>query len=353
MVRLLHTADVHLSPEYPERQAALEELLSLAEEQDTDLVTIGGDLFDSAVDAEELRADLRQLFSDRPYPILTIPGNHDEEAFREDLFFGEDFQPAVTEPFEHVTIDEADVRITCLPYTQRPTDDLLVAFKEREPFDGTEILLLHCSLEAPFSDRVVGEEQEQRYFPVSKATLAEFDFDYYLAGHYHSPHRVELRNESTFVYPGTPASVTRSETGPRNVAILDTEEDQLSLHSIETFHYDHLEVEIVPGEEEGVLEEIEEWADTRAERNVEASITVTGHITMDEAAFNDALEDASRDIPVSNQTSLVDRVVTHPLYQSFEAKLEEREFEDEALEDEIRDRTLRVFSELVSGGRLS
>jgi DNA repair exonuclease SbcCD nuclease subunit len=91
MTRGIHTADIHLTPDDPERMDALRTVLERAENNDVDVVTIGGDLFDSDVAAEQLRESLRELFSDRSYPILTIPGNHDADAFRSNLFFGESF----------------------------------------------------------------------------------------------------------------------------------------------------------------------------------------------------------------------------------------------------------------------
>lgn len=112
----LHTADVHFAAVHPERLEALVTVLVRAESEDADLLTIGGALFDSEVDADELRGELRDRFSDLPFTVLTDPGNHDEEAFREDLFFGEDFTAAVDEPFEHYTV-AGDVRLACLPYT--------------------------------------------------------------------------------------------------------------------------------------------------------------------------------------------------------------------------------------------
>lgn len=353
MPRLLHTADVHLAADHPERRDALDQVIGRAEEDDVDVLTIGGDLFDSEVDADELRPELRDRFSDLPFPIVAIPGNHDEEAFREDLFFGENFQPAVDEPFEHVTVAGGEVCLTSLPYTPRPTEDLLVEFNEREPFDGTEILLLHCSLEAPFADRTVGNEEAQRYFPIGKATLAELGFDYYLAGHYHSAHRVELPNGGTFVYPGSPASVTRSETGQRSTALLDTDADTLELPVLDTFHYDHKEFEVVPGEEDRMIEAVEEWATQRAGRNVDATITVTGHVDTDETSFEEALDDASGAIPLDNLATSASPVLSNPLYQSFLEELEACDFDDDSLREAVEQRTIRVFSELDRKGRFT
>ena len=351
MTRILHTADVHLSAAQPERSEALSQILRLAEENDIELLTVGGDLFDSEADAEELRVDLRDRLSGLPFSVLAIPGNHDEAAFGDDLFFGEDFRAAVDEPFEYVTIGDREVRLTCLPYTPRPTEELLVDLKSREAFDGTELLLLHCSLEAPFADRTAGDEATYRYFPIGKRTLADLGFDYYLAGHYHSTHRIELPDGGTFVYPGSPASVTRSETKPRSVALLDVDAGTVEFQRLDTFHYDHGDFEVVPGEEERIIQAVESWASERRKRNVDASITVRGHIDMDETSFNAAIDAASGTIPVTDRTTSVGDVLANPLFRSFVEKLGEREIEDDALRDAVKRRTIRVFSELETQGR--
>jgi len=353
MTRLLHTADVHLSRDAPERRAALEAVLRIGEEEAVDILTIGGDLFDSDRESEAVRPDLRQIFSDRPFSILTIPGNHDEAAFRSDLHYGESFTAAVGEPFEHVSGPRSNVRITCVPYTAQAVEEVLIALAEREPFDGVELLLVHCSLEAPFDAVSEGDEETRRYFPVTRETLADLGFDYYLAGHFHSSHHVELPTDSMFVYPGSPASVTRTETGPRNVALIDTATEQLNFHRLDAFHYDTLDVVVTPGEEAAVLEEISEWVERRRERTVDASITVSGHVTVPETDFQSELADASGDIPVENTTTGVEAVLSHPLFEAFESKLDARDLEDDSLGEAVRTRTIRIFSALSSGGRLS
>lgn len=363
MVTILHTADVHITPAANERWTALETILEIADDEAPDLVTIGGDLFDTEVAAEQLRDSLREVFSDRDYPILTIPGNHDSDAFRGDLFFGENFIPATDAPFDHVVVGDDAARITCLPYTPHPTDDLLIAIDDREPFDGLEFLLLHCSLEAPIQGGV-GEEGEQRYFPISKEELAELDFDYYLAGHYHASHRTHLSNDGTFLYPGTPASVTRSETGRRTVVQINTEAAQaVQLRHLDTFHYDTLDLRVTPGTEEDIIEQVEDQVATWGDRNVAASIRVDGYTEMAEPAFDAALSDAAGDIPVDNDTRTVEQILNHPLFEDFESELESREelraieerddYDRETFHEEVWAATLEVFAELSAEETLS
>jgi len=209
MTRVLHTADVHLASDAPERTEALDALLERAEREGIDVVTIGGDLFDDPEDVERLRADLRNgPFSGRPFDVVVIPGNHDVAAYRGDVFFGDACTVIAADPFGHWTAPDGDLRITGLPYRERPDDDLLLALQDRTPFDGTEVLLLHCSLDAPFQDDDPGDDGGRHYFPVTERLLAELDFDAYLAGHYHAPHQLSLPNGAPFTYPGTPASTS-------------------------------------------------------------------------------------------------------------------------------------------------
>lgn len=361
MVRILHTADVHLTPAADDRQNALETILSRADSEDVDLVTIGGDLFDSTVAAEQLRESLRGLFSNRAYPILTIPGNHDEDAFRSNLFFGESFTPATETPFAQ--FDFGDTRVTTLPYTPQATDDLLVELRDRDPFDGPEALLLHCSLEAPVQGGV-GDEDEQRYFPVTKEELAELDFDYYLAGHYHSQHRHKLSNGGTFVYPGTPASVTRKETGRRTSILIDTGAPQdVQAQFLDTFHYDTLSLRVTPGEEDTVLDEIQSNVKVWETRNVAPSISVDGFTAMDEAAFSQSLAAVSDDVPVENSTRTVEHILSHPLFETFQARLEERdqlqaeevrdEYDVDRFQEDVWQDMLATFADLAAEGKLT
>lgn len=359
MARILHTADVHLDPDHPERTDALEAVLSLATDEEVDALTIGGDLFDSERAADALRSDLRELFADLPYPVLTIPGNHDAAAFGDDLFFGDAFEAAVAEPFNHHAVDET--RLTTLPYRAGDPDEALLALADREPHDGPEALVVHCSLEAPV-DATVGDE-ETRYFPVDRHQLAELDFDYVLAGHFHSAHELALPDGGRFVYPGSPASVTSGEQGRRGAVLVDTDAETLERRRLDTFHHDRLEVTVTPGEEDAALDTVESRAAEWADRRVEAEIVVDGFVTSDEAAFHDDLQAASGEFPVQNRTRTVGWLESRPLYDAVEAELDSRAlptgavegegYDPDTFEGDVRQALLAAFSTLESEGRLS
>lgn len=351
MTTVLHTADVHLAADEPERWEALRTLLGTAADEAIDVVTIGGDLFDDPGTLEEFRPRLRNdLFADRPFEILLIPGNHDIEAYRGDVFFGDACSVLTEEPFDHWTAPDGDLRITALPYRDQPDDELLIALQNRAPFDGVEALLFHGSLDAPFDEHETGEEGTRRYFPVTEEVLTELGFDYYLAGHYHSPHKVPLADGAEFAYPGTPASTRRSETGQRRVSILDPA-DGITLEALDSFHYVSREDTVVPGDEEELLDDIRDWADQQLVESALGSIHVDGLIEMDEQQFHEELTSAADPASVTDETRAVDHVLAHPLFAEFREELAQMEWDDAEAEAVTR-RTLDVFSHLSVEGEV-
>lgn len=356
MTGILHTADVHLRPDRAERLDALREVLGAAADHGVDLVTVGGDLFDTDRAGERLRGELRSLFSGHEFEILVIPGNHDQASFRGDLYFGEDFRAGTDEPYGQFQV--GDVRVTTVPFQRRATDDLLLSLADRAPFDGVECLLLHCSLETPI-DRTAGDEGDHRYFPVSKQALAQLEFDYYLAGHFHSSHHVELPHGGQFVYPGTPASVSRKETGRRSVALVDTDADPvLRFEELDTHYVDAFSRTVRPGNEADVFEAIADRRERWRQDHVDAAVVLDGFTGMTEVEFADHLSEVARGCSVENRVTTVRNIVSHPLFEAFEAELDGREsihadtlgeeYAVDEFHDAVRRRAMAVFSELAA-----
>jgi len=337
---IIHTADVHLSTKHPHRTDALRVILDLAAEVDADAVTIGGDLFDSHQDAHDLRADLRDLLSGVGRPILVIPGNHDQWAFSEELHYGADGEVLHRAPY-HVR-DLGNIRLVAVPYQETRREEVLLALREREPFEGNEVLLIHCSLDLPKFDQGVGDEE--RYFPVSSEVLAELDFSFYLAGHYHGGSKQVMPNGAPFVYPGSPCSVTRRELGRRYAAVVDTTRD-VELRLLPTFYYDRLAITVSPGQEEGCLETVGNWIKERAEDDEELEIYINGFLYMPEKEFAVRLGKVASIAQIHNRCSSVVRVLADPLFQEFERRLGETELETQEREA-LYERALRAFARM-------
>lgn len=345
MVDVVHTADVHLAPDAPERLEALGRVLDVAADLDAEAVTIGGDLFDRPRDVEALRPRLRNdLFADRDLEVILIPGNHDVEAFRDDTFFGEACRPVLEEPFGQVDLPGVDLRVTAVPYTDRVTDELLLALAERPAVDGQEALLLHCTLDVGFGFEETGGEDTARYFPVTPDQLAELGFEYVLAGHHHGAKSVAV-NGSTFVYPGTPASTRRSETGPRRAVTVDTAGQRVDFVELETYHRVSTVERVLPGGEDELFGTVRTWVDRNVGENADAEVVVDGFHELDEGTFHGRLTEAAGPAAVEDRTVNVRRFRAHPVYRAFESKLASAGL-DGPMADAVRRRTLEAFIEL-------
>lgn len=347
-MRILHTSDLHLNASKSITVETLETLLELGKKESIDLLTIGGDMFDSEADADALRPILRTTLSGNGFPILVIPGNHDRNAFAGNTYYGDDLRVALEDPFQ---IEEfADTTVVALPYRESPDEELiaslLTAVKKKRK-RKTWILLLHCTLDMGFGTHDFGDEAGTKYFPITSSMLAQFNFDYILAGHFHStPYQKALPNGGVFIYPGSPVSLSTKELGRRSVALLDTNDGTCRFIYPDTFYYDHHVATVYPGNEDTTVKEIENWVRKRRGHNCDLRVTVNGFIKGSERGFSSALANAVGPAQLDARHRSVRHVLDYPLYRRFKKKLESL--------DEVQDRTLvdmltiEVFSRLLS-----
>lgn len=344
-MKILHTADVHLREDDSTTIEALEQVLNKAEDENVDLLTIGGDLFDSAGDADSLRPKLRDKLSDNPFDIIAIPGNHDAEVYKENLQFGRDLEVLVDEPFE--TLEYDGIEIIGVPYSSSLTEELYSGLMDAQSDDKIQILLLHCTLDIGFMSSGFGEG-EQEYFPVKKSVLSDLGYNYILAGHIHSTDReIPLESGGKFIYPGSPVSLSTKETGQRKAILIDTSENRITSLTLDSFYYDDLTHTVHPGEEEKAVQQIRQWVSEHEENHCELHVNISGFISTDEREFLEKIREAAGPAEVNDQgIRLVKDVLDHPLYQRFKDRLEEQE----EIEDEqaVRERVIKVMSQLLN-----
>ncbi len=320
-MRILHTADMHLREDKQERIQALRAVLDLAEKEAVDVVLIAGDLFDSGVAANRLRPQLREILSGHSFKILIIPGNHDEHAFEGDLYFGDDVEVLINKPFS--TREYAEVKVVAVPFFQCKIDDLALQLQQETVENKVNILLMHCTLALPFTlVGDFGEEERAQYFPVSADILAGLGYDYILAGHFHSRvYQYALSQKSTFLYSGSPVSITRKEQGKRSIVILDVVEG-FKAHAIDTFYYDTINVPFDPFDEEGGIEFLRSEIKKHDLSNTELEINLSGFIRSNELEFSKKIGKITEGIKaVHPGYKNVSAVLDDNLYRRFADKL--------------------------------
>ena len=325
-MRLLITADLHLSAKHPERQAALAEVLRIGEDAAVDAVLIAGDLFDAGTDVDQLKTDIRDLFTGNSFRTYAIPGNHDQEAFRAEDYFGADIEVVSTRPFEQ--IDLGPVHVLAMPFIEGHFSDYVDDLHAAREDDSVNVLMLHGTLSTT-TGRVFGEES--RYLPFTPEQLLETGADYVFAGHIHSAptKRSYGDDECVFAYPGSPISVTTKETGRRGVWLFDTDEKTLREVVVESAYYVREPLELSPGEADAELADLASRLTDRDLDHATILVEPSGFIEMDVGQFFEQLEAILEEASPAgyrikrDELESAKTIIRSELYREFERKLAE------------------------------
>lgn len=258
-MKVLHTADLHIREYEDVRWQALQKIIELGHFEHFDVMVICGDLFDSSADAQKLRPKIRELFNRIDFPVLIIPGNHDAEAYPEGVFLGD----RVT-VFRDLLcpLEIEGVFFWGFPYEELLEEEVLeylILASRNAPPEATHLLLFHGELlDISGGWDQYGQEGRQRYLPVKLSYFESLPWRYVLAGHFHNTFDVhEFKEGGYFVYPGSPASVTRAELGPRNVNTLELGRAPVP-QVLNTFYYEKMALRLNPFQEQNPLLAIKE-----------------------------------------------------------------------------------------------
>lgn len=119
-MRILHTSDLHLLEPGDERWNTLQRMVNICSDEEVDILTICGDLFDQNPKTEDLRGSLQELFTEVDLDILIIPGNHDEEVCS-DMYFGRKAR-ILSDPKKY---EDESVSLIGLPYEKLGKEKVL------------------------------------------------------------------------------------------------------------------------------------------------------------------------------------------------------------------------------------
>lgn len=247
-MNFLHVSDLHIGkklcgkPLMEDQRHILDEILSMAAQEEIDAVLIAGDLYDKSQpsgEAIELAGGFLTALSRLGKPAFIVSGNHDsaeQVAYCASILSGADIHvsPAYSgEVKRHVLADEwGEVHVYLLPFL-RPMQ-VRRAFPDRAAEIKTYADALRVALENIQLDRtarnvlvahqfVVGGEMvltdsEERMVGGVDAVPAELfgDFDYVALGHLHAPQRA---GSERVRYAGSPLRYSLSEEKQKKAAL--------------------------------------------------------------------------------------------------------------------------------------
>ncbi len=243
MTRILHTADLHLTEDHPERWDALEAVLGAARDHAVDALLVAGDLLDRGGDHAALRPRVRAAFESLDVPVLLLPGNHDRAAYRP----GQDWGPRTTlllgEPVQETTV--AAVRVVAVPFpageigfghVRRDVEERLSAPSRPGGDTAPEatLLVLHGTLIDASAPRIQDESRSDEagpYFPVRSDDLRALRADYVALGHYHQ-HALRRLGGLPVAYAGSPAPVGPHALGHRTAILVEIGPGKLELQPV-------------------------------------------------------------------------------------------------------------------------
>jgi len=335
-VRILHTSDIHLRDRGDERWETLEKLVAIGGEEKVEILVISGDLFDKGIDAENLRPGIRDVFSGNSFRIVLIPGNHDSGSYGGGKFFGED---AVVLRDLREPLECGDIMLWGMPFESGGGGnvfDRLYSMKNSMNTGKTNILLYHGELlDAYFSRPDFGDEGEGRYMPARISYFKDLNIDYVLAGHFHSRFGIwRLENGGYFVYPGSPVSVTRRETGRRKVNIFEVGEPPQE-YFLDTPHYEEIVIGLDSFENRSPVDVVKERLDSVCP-GARVILTVGGFINGEKIGMGETelIERigkvvAGKCINTRYEFRDIGEVVEDELFKRFSEKLEKTDYEEE------------------------
>ncbi len=237
MIRILHTADLHLGAPFPslgeaERQRqgdflqTFDRLLTLAIKNEVQLFVIAGDLFDSPRPADDLVAKVQsgiKRLAERNILTVLLPGTHDNMVGADSVYRRHEFSgavllssPVVEEPVG-IEVAGEQVYLYGFAYRSFASTDAMASMVRRKP-EGIHIGLLHGSRQGSPE-----WEYRKKDLPFDLATLQEWGLDYVALGHYHNYETLESNGRLYGCYPGSPEGKRFGENGPRFCALVSVE----------------------------------------------------------------------------------------------------------------------------------
>lgn len=316
MIKILHTADIHLDSPLKSlalrdadlrevvqtaTRTALRRIVDAALAEGVAAVLIAGDLFDgaerSAKTAAWLTGQLDRLRA-AGIAVFYIKGNHDAE----NPITGETSLPDNVHVFDgrggKVQLGDTGIWIHGVSFSGRHAPESLLG-KFPAPVPGAvNIAMLHSSL--------AGAAGHDIYAPCSVAELAAMGFDYWALGHVHK--RQIHATRPWIVMPGCPQGRDIGEAGPKSASLLRIEGSEIAVDEVPTSAAEFLDLVVdVTGLErdDAIRQQLREGlrglaGDLRSDAGL-VRLTLTGasarmwHILRDQDSWNELARAAARD----------------------------------------------------------
>ncbi len=219
---IVHCADVHLETTFPEtrggggrRKALADAFVRIVDEalrRGADVLTIGGDLYESERAGPQTFRFLAEQFARFRKPVFVAPGNHD--PYGPGSLFARKDLPSNVRIFNEASWRAYPLaaEVTLWGFGHTAGDPGRPFAEARFERNGTQIALVHGSDEArcPPKKRVTA--------PFNTSEVVASGASLLLTGHYHGGYVVSQGGKPVLAYPGSPEPIKFGE-GPGHGAL--------------------------------------------------------------------------------------------------------------------------------------
>jgi hypothetical protein len=159
--------------------------------------------------------------------------------------------------------------------------------------------------------------------------------NYVLGGHFHSYDIRRFGDGGYFIYPGTPTSITKRETGQRQLTLIEVgqEPKEIPLH---TYHYQHIPITLNAFSEKDPVSVIQSHLED-VHPQAQLLVEVSGTIAGSEQELIGDIQDLLKDYKVEEFQPLfkdIQYLVNHPVYDLFEEHLKEHQKQEDDFSEE-------------------
>ncbi len=346
MLKIIHTADVHLGKAFEQFGAfgkilrsqikeTFAKVFAVASERRVDAVLLSGDVFDSErISPLDIKFFMDTVSSIQPTPVFFLPGTWTHDSINQRAIFrSRHFQlnkPENLHIFTKETVETtklASGRLAIHGRALLPDSDNPLEGITPDPRADFNVLLLHTGIALP-------QIPEESHGSLLKREHVEHcGFTYLAMGDRHTFTRCYDNTKTVVQYSGSPETLQFNDKGESGfVALVSLDESGVTVEKISTGHYQWTELDL-SWEKVGSAEALNEKIDSMADPHRVLRVKLAGTISNDESV------DAVR---------LTEELAPGFAYLEIDTHVLQYETRLEALEQDYREKTVEhAFVNLV------
>ena len=321
MIKLLHTADLHLKAPSNEDSSysldCLKVILETASTHGADAILFCGDIFDASSDYqdEQFVEKVVGVLNGSKVPILYIPGNHEDKSGEfsalKTISLGARVSLFTDVQLKKLSKNGVGIEILCVPHQESYQDFLEWDIPSKQC--KHRIAIAHGELPG-FT--FLGDEEGAGV--LNPSIFSHFQAAQVFLGHIHLAAEESLGGIE-FFYSGSPRTVRRSETGIRGVNLVEIE-DEIEVKRIELPEVGVMRrISVSPLENDWAQQVRNELASAshndRIKVTLEGTVEEDGQIIEDAGALEKNLQQKFRRVEIENRLKPIEDLIDNPFFK--------------------------------------